>query len=336
MAKRVLLTGGTGFVGANLVRQLLADGPRVHLLVRPGFSPWRLEGIRSHVQLHQVTLDDPGLDAVVRRIRPDWVFHLAAHGAYSWQTDVAEIVATNVVGTTHLVRACLRAGFEAFVNTGSSSEYGFKPHAPTERDWLEPNSHYAVTKASATLFCRYTAQRERVHVPTLRLYSVFGPWEDPGRLFPALVVNGLDGGWPPLVSPDTARDFVYVEDVCDAYLRAATVPGQELGAVYNVGRGVQVPLREVVATAQQVMGITVTPEWGTMAGRAWDASVWVADTTAIAAALQWAPQRDLADGLRRTMAWMVRRPARVRRYREGVAAITATDQPRVAGQGRGR
>ena len=101
MAKRVLLTGGTGFVGANLVRHLLADGHRVHLLVRPGFSPWRLEGIRSHVQLHQVTLDDPGLDAVVRRIRPDWVFHLAAHGAYSWQTDVAEIVATNIVGTTH-------------------------------------------------------------------------------------------------------------------------------------------------------------------------------------------------------------------------------------------
>ena len=78
MAKRVLLTGGTGFVGANLVRHLLADGHRVHLLVRPGFSSWRLEGIRSHVQLHQAALDDPTLDAVVRRIRPDWVFHLAA------------------------------------------------------------------------------------------------------------------------------------------------------------------------------------------------------------------------------------------------------------------
>jgi len=308
VGRRVLLTGGTGFVGANLVRRLLADGHRVHLLVQPHYTGWRLHGIRSRVRLHPVALDAPELDAVVQRIRPEWVFHLAAHGTYSWQTDVERMVATNIAGTMHLVRACLRAGFAAFVNAGSSSEYGVKPHAPHEREWLDPNSYYAVTKASATLFCRYTAQRERVHMPTLRLYSVYGPWEDPGRLVPMLVLHGLEGRLPPLAAPDVARDYVYADDVSEAFVRAATVAGQEPGAVYNVGSGVQTTLRDIVAIARRVMGIAAEPVWGSMPNRQWDTSVWVADNTAIRAALGWAPSCDLAEGLRRTVEWMRAEP----------------------------
>ena len=183
--KRVILTGGTGFVGANLARRLLRDGHEVHLLVRPNYQPWRIEEIRPDVRLHELHLHDAEAVArVVSQIRPDWVFHLAVHGAYSWQTDWEQMVRTNIQGTMSLVSACLKTGFEAFVNTGSSSEYGFKDHAPAESEPLEPNSHYAVTKAAATMFCRHTAQSRRVHLPTLRLYSVFGPYEDPGRLLP--------------------------------------------------------------------------------------------------------------------------------------------------------
>jgi nucleoside-diphosphate-sugar epimerase len=123
--------------------------------------------------------DAEGLMRLVGTIRPEWIFHLAAHGAYATQTNLSQMVQTNIVGTINLVEACLRSGFEAFVNTGSSSEYGFKDDAPTETTWLEPNSHYAVTKAAATLFCRYTAQSHDVHLPTLRLYSVYGPYEEP-------------------------------------------------------------------------------------------------------------------------------------------------------------
>ena len=170
MKKRVILTGATGFVGANLARRLLQEEHDLHLLVRPSYNPWRIEGIRSDVQLHEVELTDAAaLTAVVGRIKPDWVFHLAVHGAYSSQTNLHQMVQTNIIGTINLVEACLKTGFEAFVNTGSSSEYGYKDHAPSETEWLEPNSHYALTKASATLFCRYTAQSQGIHLSTLRL-----------------------------------------------------------------------------------------------------------------------------------------------------------------------
>jgi len=317
----VLVTGGTGFVGANLVRRLLADGHAVHLLVRREHAAWRLDGIRDDVRLHEVSLGDlAGLSSLAADGRPEWIFHLAASGAYSWQQDLDRMVATNVTGTMNLVRACLGPGFEAFVNTGSSSEYGYKDHAPTEREWVEPNSHYAVTKASATMFCRLTAQQQDVHIPTLRLYSVFGPWEEPNRLVPTLVVRGLDGTLPPLVDPDVARDYVFADDVSEAYVRVASTPGQERGAVYNVGSGVQTTLREIVDAARRVMGIAVQPVWGSMPNRRWDTSVWVSDPRAIAAAVGWKATTNVEDGLRRTVDWMSGSAERRAFYAQAIAA----------------
>src|SRR5579859_6729488 len=129
MAKRAILTGGTGFVGANLARRLLHDGCEVHLLVRPGFAPWRIMAIRDAVQLHEINLGDKeALARLVAQMQPDWVFHVAAHGAYSSQVDLDQMIQTNIIATANLLDACTAVGFEAFINTGSSSEYGLKDH----------------------------------------------------------------------------------------------------------------------------------------------------------------------------------------------------------------
>lgn len=307
--KRVILTGGTGFVGANLARRLLRDGHEVHALVRPGHQPWRLEAIRAQSHLHEAHLEDAGkVDSIIRQIRPEWIFHLAAHGAYSSQTNLEQMVLTNIHGTMNLVSACLKSGFEAFVNTGSSSEYGFKAHPAAETTLLEPNSHYAVTKASATLFCRHTAQRERVPLTTLRLYSAFGPWEEPTRLMPALIVRGLQGQWPPLANPDTARDYVHVEDVAEAYLLAARFPSHVPGAIYNVGTGIQTTLRDVVEVARRALSIRSEPDWGSMRPRPWDTNCWVADSGLIRETLGWRPRFTFEDGFRQVLEWFHAHP----------------------------
>jgi nucleoside-diphosphate-sugar epimerase len=314
--KRAVLTGATGFVGASLARRLLRDGHEVHLLVRPGYAPWRIADLLDDVRLHPVDLGDAAaLADTVGRIRPDWVFHLAAYGAYSSQTDLDQMLRTNVLGTINLVRAGLRHGWEAFVNTGSSSEYGYKDHAAAESELVEPNSHYAVTKASATLFCRYTAQSQGVRLPTLRLFSVYGPWEEPTRLIPTLIVRGLHGRLPPLVNPAIARDFVYVEDVNEAYLLAATCPEQEPGAVYNVGSGAQTTIRDVIDVARRVLGIPAEPSWGSMPDRGWDTQVWVSDNRKIRQALGWEPRHTFEAGFRQFAAWLEDNPS-LRAYSE--------------------
>ncbi len=300
-------------MGANLARRLLHEGHEVHVLMRPGFQAWRLAEIQDQIQIHLLCLHDAeAVEKTLRHIRPEWIFHLAAHGAYSWQTDLPQMIQTNLVGTVNLLQACLRTGFEAFVNTGSSSEYGIKDHPPSETDFVEPNSHYAVTKAAATLFCRHTAQKEKVPVTTLRLYSVYGPYEDPNRLVPQILKQGLRGRLPPLVEPDTVRDFVFVDDVAEAYWLAASRRGAEPGAVYNVGTGIQTSMREVVAVARRVLDIREEPAWGTMSGRQWDTCVcWQADPRAIARDLDWRPRHSFEDGLRQTQRWFQEHEARM-------------------------
>jgi UDP-glucose 4-epimerase len=307
--KRAIVTGATGFVGANLTRRLIDDGHDVHLLVRREHDDWRIGGIRKDVRLHEVNLDDPEtLEVTVRNIRPDWVFHLATHGAYSWQTDLRRIMRTNITGTINLVEACLRVGFEAFVNTGSSSEYGIKDHAPSESEELKPNSYYAVSKASATMFCRYVAQSRGVNIITLRPYSVYGPYEDPHRLMPTIILYGLEGRLPPLVSPDTPRDYVYVDDLTEAYLLAAGRPHQDTDAVYNVGTGTQTLLREVVNVARRALAIEAEPKWGSFPNRHWDTDTWVSDNRLIWTELGWRPRYTFEEGFRMMANWFRSNP----------------------------
>lgn len=304
MAKKALVTGGTGFVGANLVRRLLAEGHEVHLIVRQLHSRWRIEAIADAVHFHVLDLKDAEMtERLLQQVKPEWIFHLAAHGNYSWQTNMREIVDTNFLSTVNLLDAALQSGFEAFVNTGSSSEYGFKDHAPKEDEFVDPNSYYAVTKASATMFCRHLAQNNKVHVPTLRLYSVYGAYEEPNRLMPTMIVRGLSGQYPPLVNPDIARDYVYLDDALDAYMLAAQKRSDDFGAVYNVGSGVQTSIRQVAEAAKEVFQIASLPVWGSMPDRIWDTTVWVADNAKIKQELGWVVKNDFQSGFAKMTDW---------------------------------
>ena len=321
--KRALVTGASGFVGANLVRRLLRDGHETHLLVRPSHQTWRLREIAEAVRMHDVDLaDKDSIFRVVAVVKPDWLFHLAAYGAYSDQTGIERMATTNLLGCASLLDAAVKAGIEAFVQTGSSSEYGYKDHPAREEELLEPNSHYAVTKAAATHYCQHTARKLDINAVTVRLYSVYGPYEEPSRLIPTLILHGLRGGWPPLVSPRVGRDFVFVDDAVDAILQIAAAPAIPRGAVYNICTGVQTTLGAVVEIAGRLLPIAAEPAWSTMPERAWDTDRWVGSPERMAREIGWRAQTDFETGLRKTIDWLTKHPEWLRFYSRRLFAGT--------------
>lgn len=312
--KRVLISGASGFVGANLARRALLDGHEVHLVLRPGHQSWRLDEIATNVYLHSAALQDRDqVAAIVHSIKPDWIFHLAAFGAYSSQKGFEQMVQTNVLGCASLLDACTATGFEAFVNCGSSSEYGLKDHAPTEDEPIEPNSHYAITKAAATHYCNVAAATRGSRIYTLRLYSIYGPYEEPSRLMPTLVLHAMNGKWPPLVGPRTARDYVFVDDACDAMMSVVNSSGLVSG-IYNVCSGVQTSLQEVVSIAKAMLTVGAKPEWGTMTQRSWDSDIWVGSPAKLQKQSGWRAKTDLQNGIRNTVEWFRRNPEWMRYY----------------------
>lgn len=317
--KRAFVTGGSGFIGANLVRRLLDDGHEVHLLLRDHHQAWRLEEVKQGCRIFSGDITDR--EAIQRSLsesRPDWVFNLAAWGAYSSQTGLERIVHVNLLGCAALLDECARLGVEAFVQAGSSSEYGYKQARTRESDLLEPNSHYAIAKAAATHYCQFTARRRELPAVTLRLYSAYGPWEDSTRLIPTLLIHGLAGRVPPLVSPSTARDFIHADDVVEGFVLAASHGHLPPGSVYNVATGIQTSMAELVREARRILRIPAEPVWGGMEPRPWDTDTWVGDAAAFQTDTGWRPRVSLAEGLARTINWLERNPRWLAEYRHRI------------------
>ncbi|HVP46424.1 MAG TPA: NAD-dependent epimerase/dehydratase family protein [Bryobacteraceae bacterium] len=301
--ERFFITGATGFVGSCLARKLTELGCEVHVLARPGANRWRLDGLENKLHFHKGDLTDlERLRQFIRAVEPTIIYHLAVHGAYPHETDADQIILTDVFGTWNLLKACAEVDYKLLINTGSSSEYGAKPYAMRETDPLEPGSYYAVAKCAQTLVCGYRAHAEHRPINTLRLFSVYGPYEEPSRFVPTVIQRCLAGHDLDTVPPETARDFIYVDDVVDALLRVDELSLQ-YGEVFNIGSGVQSTVREVVEQAIKLTGSSVKVNWGAMPGRAWDTDTWLADYSKARRALRWAPRTSLASGLEKTIQW---------------------------------
>jgi dolichol-phosphate mannosyltransferase len=300
----VLVLGGGGFVGANLVNRLLRTRQDVTAIVRR-LPAWRLAGIdRQHILEVDLT-SSAELRQMVKAVRPRTIFDCSAYGAYSFETDTDLIYRTNLNALVTLAGLLEGVDLAAFVHAGSSSEYGANAAGPREDDPSLPNSHYAVSKLAASEFVAYAGKSLRLPMVNLRLYSVYGPLEDSSRLIPNLVRHALDGAYPPFVSPDISRDFVYIDDVCEVFVRAAALMTPAIyGESFNIGTGVSTTMRDLAATAGEVFALRQPAAFGTMPERQWDLSSWYAATGKATQQLGWTYETALADGLRRTADWV--------------------------------
>jgi len=302
--KRVLVTGASGFVANCAVRRLLNENCDVHILLRDEAKMWRLSDIQDRLHIHRANIiDAAAVRSVMQAAAPEVVLHLAAYGAYEAQAEARHILETNILGAYNVLEASIAAKVRLFINTGSSSEYGYRNEAMQESDRVIPNSVYAVAKAAQTHLCGLLAQSGEMAVVTFRLFSVYGPWEEPARLFPTILQRARAGLRLEMVSPDTLRVFIYVEDVLDALLNFDALTRMK-GEVFNLGSGRQSTMRDVVAAVQAAVGDRSEVRWGGMKARRWDSTCWQADISKARTELGWEPKISLLDGVQRMAEWI--------------------------------
>jgi nucleoside-diphosphate-sugar epimerase len=301
--EKVFITGATGFIGSNLTRRSLERGAEVFINIRKTSDTWRIRDILDDVDVIPVDITEYAkLKDFLKEIRPDIIFHTATYGGNAGQKNTEKIIKTNFIGTVNLLRSSRDINPDLFVNTGSSSEYGIKDSAITESCLLEPVTEYGASKAAATLYCQTIACTEKLPVVTLRLFSPYGRYEQKSRLVPSLILAALQKINPRITSRQFVRDFIFIEDVLDAYEAVINIKNAP-GKIFNIGSGQQHSVGEVADMIVELLGNEVTYEVGMP--QAWknEPSFWQADIQRSKAELDWEPKYSLRKGLAATIDW---------------------------------
>jgi nucleoside-diphosphate-sugar epimerase len=298
-SRRVLVTGGSGFLGAALARRLVAERHDVHVIVRPSTGLTRLADLVDKLTLHRADLGDAaGLAAIVGRVEPATVFHTAATGAYGRVGD-AGLFRDNVLSIFNVLQATAPLADCRVIHTASSLEPGSRTVAIRESDAFAPETPYAASKAAGTLVALQAAACGR-RVVVLRPFAIYGPGEPEQRLIPTAIRAAIAGTPLRLTEAGFTRDLVFVDDVVEAYLGASRVDGIE-GELINIATGRPTANEQTVRLIEQLTGRAVAIADDTYPARPTDRPFWCADVSKAERLLGWRAAHTVEQGLARTI-----------------------------------
>ncbi len=259
MHRTAIITGANGFIGSHLAQRLVADGWQVHIVVRPNSSLDLLKQLLGSMSIHRHDGMTESMALIMRRARPDVVFHLASlFLSKHLPKDIEGLVSSNVLFGVQLMEAMATVGISNLINTGTAWQH-YKSNE------YSPVNLYAATKQAFQDLLAYYVDTGKLKAITLRLCDTYGSNDPRPKLFNLIVQRGVDD--PPLeLSPgDQYIDIVHVSDVVQAYIVAANrlltgnVTGHE---IYSVTSGKPVKLKDLVEKIQQWLGMKDGVIWG--------------------------------------------------------------------------
>lgn len=309
MSARCVVTGGAGFIGSALVRQLLSAGEERVAVIDNLLTGFRrnLDEVEDRVEFHQVDIRD--YEGVKRAIEGSQVvFHLAAIPSVPRSiSDPVPSHECNIDGTFQVFRAAKDAGVRRVVYAASSSAYGDTEVLPKTESMLpQPKSPYALQKLVGEYYASVFYSCYGLETVSLRFFNVYGPRQDPSSPYSGVLsifMRCILERTSPTIFGDgeQSRDFTYVEDVAELLIKASKAGPAVLGKTYNAGNGNRYTLNSVWETLQNITGVRLPAKYGPP--RAGDVRDSQADPAAAVRDLGHAPRFSLEEGLRRTFAW---------------------------------
>ena len=310
MAK-VLVTGGGGFIGSNLVPALVHAGYQVRVLDDWSTgSPDNLSGLEGSIEIIEGDIRDEA--TLVRATsETELVFHLAARPSVA--RSIAEPLTShsvNATGTLAVLEAARAAGVRRVVYASSSSIYGDTPVLPKDEEMpVNPLSPYAASKLAGESYCRAFTRSFGLETVSLRFFNVFGPRQDPESQYAAVIprfITRLLSDDPPEIFGDgtQSRDFTFISNVVDACILAGSSGTESTGETFNVGCHGRITLLDVAEMLNELLDKDLRPVFGPR--REGDVMHSQADITKAEVLLGYQPNTNFRDGLARTVEWFGR------------------------------
>ncbi|WP_201838712.1 NAD-dependent epimerase/dehydratase family protein [Microvirga zambiensis] len=299
---RIFVTGAGGFVGAAVARQALEDGHSVTATVRPGSSADRISAVHSNLELAPLDLRDAtAVASAVANSRPDVIIHVAWSGVSNRARQEQVQIDDNISASCALVEAAAQAGVSKIVGLGSQGEYGLLSGRIGEDALPVPTSLYGASKLATLYLTRQLAANAGMSFAWLRLFSTYGPGDNPHWLVPSLIEQMLNGSRPKTTLGTQLWDYLYIDDVARGILAVATT--QTATGVFNLGSGRAISIRSVVEAIRDVIDPKMELVFGEIPYR--DDQIWhmEADITRLTSLTEWSPRIDLMPGLQQTITW---------------------------------
>lgn len=299
---RALVTGANGFIGSYLTRRLVSAGDDVAALVRPRADLWRLDDVAEQMTLIEGDLRN--LDPVAARLgafAPEIVYHLAWGGVAGVDRDRVLLHNENLAATLALVRHLAQIDCQAFIGLGSQAEYGPRNERLDEGAQTNPTTEYGRGKLEASIEGRKIALNAGMRFCWVRVFSTYGPQDNPRWMIPYVIDKLLRGERPRLTACAQKWDYLYVDDAAEAISRLGWA--QEADGVFNLGSGTSWPLRHVVERLRDLIDPGASIGFAEVAYRPDQVMLLEADTREIARATGWRPTTSLEEGLEKTVAW---------------------------------
>ncbi len=299
--KTYLITGGAGFIGSTLARRLINEGARVFVV--DDLSSGKKENLPSSADLDILSVQDPFLGKLIKKIKPDAVFHCAAHiNVRNSLKNPLKDAQINIIGSINLFEACRENLVKTIIFPSTSGAlYGDACVIPTsENEPLLPSSPYGAAKISVEHYLSYYANTYGFNTQILRLSNVYGPFQS--REGEAGVVsvfcNARKTRKTPIIYGDgnQTRDFIYVDDVVDVFIKALEKPGFNL---YNVGTGIETSVNKLF---DLIFQDTKTKKCYAEAQKG-DVYRSALDSSKARRELGWKPNYSLIQGIEKTYKW---------------------------------
>jgi NAD dependent epimerase/dehydratase len=322
--RRVLVTGAGGFIGSHLCERLVELGADVRAFCEyNSLGSWGWLDESVHRDTLDVVLGDvrDADNVTVAAAGVDTIFHLAALIAIPFSYDAPlAYLQTNAVGTVNVLRAAQRAECRLVVHTSTSEVYGTAKYVPIdEAHPLHAQSPYAASKIAADKLAESFHLAFGIPVATLRPFNTYGPRQSARAVIPTILTQLMASGRVALGNTTPTRDFTYVTDTAEAFVRVANAP-EAVGRVLNTGSGKEISIAELVERAAAVVGkrVPVEREPARVRPEASEVERLCADASAARSLLGWEPSVTLDAGLARSAEWLA---SNLDRYRVGAYAV---------------